>query len=175
MTEIKRRIRLTDNKKKKVVKKTTKGKKGINPSNPLGRPEVYSEKVGAYIIKELMSGRTLTNIVKETKVPSIATIYSWLNPLHPNYKEIFLKSYREAREVQAEIWADETKDIGDNDKNDNNVKVARDRLRTDSRKWLASHLLPKKFSDKMQVTGADGKDLIPATPTTVIFKLVKPE
>lgn len=171
MVEIKRRIRLTDNKKKKTIK----GKKGINPNNPKGRPEVYSEKIGAYIIKELMSGRTLTKICKDSKVPSIPTIYTWLNPLHPNHKSEFLKSYREAREVQAEVWADETRDIAADNKNDNNVKVARDKLRIDSNKWLAAHLLPKKFSDRVQLTGADGKDLIPAAPTTVIYKLVKPE
>jgi hypothetical protein len=36
-------------------------------------------------------------------------------------------------------------------------------------------LLPTKFSDKVQLTGAEGKDLIPAVPTKVVFNFVGEE
>jgi hypothetical protein len=84
--------------------------------------------------------------------------------------------------------ADEIKDIADNGENDTyetvNPKtgkmetrvdtdhIKRSALRVESRKWLAAHLLPRKFSDRVQLTGAEGKDLIPAVPTKVVFNFV---
>lgn len=136
----------------------------------------YTKEIGSFICEQISHGKTMTSICKLEGMPSIATIYGWLNPLSHKYNESFLKSYLVAREVQAEVLADEIKDISDEfDKKDDGTKVNRARLRTENRKWLAAHLLPRKFSDRVQLTGADGKDLIPATPTTVIYKLVKPQ
>jgi hypothetical protein len=66
-----------------------------------------------------------------------------------------------AREVQAETMADEIVSIADGTGMGVEERVAlsaRDRLRVDSRKWVASKLLPKKYGDKLQqeVSGPDG-------------------
>lgn len=161
MAEIKRRI--TINKKKKQNKDNRKG------NNPYGRPEVYTEQIGAYICRELMNGRTITSIAKDKRIPSLPTIYGWLNRLGPNYKEEFFNSYLMARRVQAEVLADETKDISD----ERSFDIPKQALRVKTRQWLAAHLLPTKFSDKMEITGKDGKDLVPMIPTKVIFNFVK--
>jgi hypothetical protein len=139
-----------------------------------GRPCFpYTEEIGNFICEQISHGKTMTSICKKEGMPSIATIYSWLSPLNPHYNEEFLKSYLIAREIQAEVLADEIKDISDEfDKKDDGTKVNRARLRTENRKWLAAHLLPRKFSDRMQLTGADGKDLFPATPTKIVFNFV---
>lgn len=44
-----------------------------------------------------------------------------------------------------------------------NTATGRDRLKVDSKKWILSRLLPKTYGDKItqEVTGAEGKDLIP--------------
>jgi hypothetical protein len=143
-------------------------KRGAN--NPKGRPQVYQEEIGAYICSELMLGRTLTKISQEDGMPSLPTIYSWLNFSHPNYKPNFFKSYTEARRVQAEVMADQTADISDEVGD-----PQRNKLRVETRRWLAKCLLPTKFSDKVQLTGAEGKDLIPAVPTKVVFNFVGEE
>ena len=36
---------------------------------------------------------------------------------------------------------------------DDNVKVARDRVRVDIRKWAMSKIAPKKYGDKVEHTG----------------------
>ena len=36
--------------------------------------------------------------------------------------------------------------------------VARNKLRVDARKWLASKMAPKKYGDKLGIGGADGLD-----------------
>jgi hypothetical protein len=70
------------------------------------------------------------------------------------------KQYARACEERADLIADEVFDIADNKDaientklliKDDNVKVQRDRLRIDSRKWLLSKLNPKKYGDKIDV------------------------
>lgn len=152
--EVKRRIRITKTKKK-------------NPNNPMGRPEVYTEKIGAYICKELMAGKTLTKIVKDPRIPSVPTICSWLNKQHKNYKEDFFNNYNNARKIQAEILADETIDISDEKFQDSQ----RQALRVKTRHWLAGRM-NSKFSDRMQLTGRGDEPLIPVQ-TKVVVKFIK--
>ena len=56
--------------------------------------------------------------------------------------------YAHAREGQARSLADMTLDIGDA-ATPEDVQVAK--LRTDTRKWLASKLLPKEYGDRLEV------------------------
>jgi hypothetical protein len=178
-------------KKKRITlarsQSNAKKAKGKAANNPMGRPQVYNDMIGAYICREITKGRTITSICKDKDVPSLPTVFSWLNKLHPSFKEDFFKSYVMAREIQAEVLADEIKDIADDGKNDTyeivNSKgqkevrtdydhIKRSALRVESRKWLAAHLLPRKFSDRVELTGAGGKDLIPAMPTQVTFNFI---
>ncbi len=53
----------------------------------------------------------------------------------------FLEQYARVSELQTDIFIDEIIDIADGTEND----VQRDRLRIDSRKWIASKLKPKKY------------------------------
>lgn len=58
----------------------------------------------------------------------------------------FSAKYARAKLAQADILAEECLEIADNSTPEN---VTVDRLRTDTRKWLASKLLPKQYGDKM--------------------------
>lgn len=161
-------------------------------NNPMGRPQAYSDMIGAYICRELQLGRTITSICTEDRVPSLPTVYNWLNRLHPMFNETFFKSYYEARKIQAETLADETKDIADGPSTkefkskffDNKGKAtgssivekditAAKSLRIDTRKWIAKCLAPNKFSEKMQLTGNDGDPLIP-TKTKIVVNFIRP-
>ena len=70
-------------------------------------------------------------------------MYRWLNK-HAEFREL----YTQAREIQADVHADELVAIAD-DATPENAQVAR--LRVDSRKWVASKLRPKTWGDKQQV------------------------
>ena len=88
----------------------------------------------------------------------------------------FSEQYARAREAQADKLAEETLAIADedctmvradkhgsrDDDGEGNTEVvfdatavARNRLRVDARKWLASKMAPKKYGDKLAVGGAD--------------------
>jgi len=71
--------------------------------------------------------------------------------------------YAHAREARADKLAEEIILISDDSSRDtiidedgnertNQEVVARSRLRVDSRKWLASKMMPKKYGDKLDIT-----------------------
>lgn len=81
-----------------------------------------------------------------------------------------IEQYAGAREDRADILADEIVSIADEDcvtlqepRNDGEVAklvmdataVARNKLRIDARKWAASKLKPKSYSDKLAIGGAE--------------------
>jgi hypothetical protein len=99
-------------------------------------------------------------------MPNISTVIRWLAA-----DEDFARKYTRAREMQAEILADEMLDIADDDKSDridikdkdgkiikteqNNVAVARSKLKLEQRRWWAEKLRPKVYGNKVAVGGAD--------------------
>ena len=158
-----------------------------------GRPTIYSQNISSYILEEIMNGRGVKEICAAKNMPAFRTVFGWLNIKSPSFQKDFLKAYISAREIQAELMADEIKSIADNDKTRLLTDTVRDKkgeivtqrttekdtvaaraLKIESRRWLASHLLPRKFSDKLQVTGAGGKDLIPSK-TELIVNFIKPD
>lgn len=54
--------------------------------------------------------------------------------------------------------------------------VARNRLRVDARKWLASKLAPKKYGDKVlnEVTGANGGAIVVDSRITLVSAPARP-
>ena len=154
----------------------------------MGRPTKYNHKVADYILMELIKGKSLTHICIKEKVPCLSVVYSWLNPKSKYFHADFSKSYIVARELQADTLADQVIDIADDGRNDTYTKinsrtgeletvvdydnVRRSRLRFDALKWQAAHLLPRKYSARMQVADRDDQALISAT-TTVIVNFIK--
>jgi len=124
----------------------------------LGRPSDYTPELADEICTRLANGESLRAICSSDRddwMPSIGTILRWVSE-KPDFRE----QYARAREVQAETHADEIVTIADGVScaDPSAIDVARDRLRIDARKWVASKLLPKKYGDKVQaeVSGPDG-------------------
>lgn len=177
--EIKRKITLSKKppKKRKTIP-------GVGAHNPKGRPELYTDGIAAHICRELMLGKTLTKICEDSRVPSMPTVFNWLNPKHGNFRPDFLEVYRTAREIQAEVLADQMMDIADDTSGDviikfdpktkkreiltNHDNINRSRLKIETRKWEAAHMQPKKFSDRVQFTGKDDEPLMPQTVKLVV-------
>lgn len=134
-----------------------------------GRPSKYTEKLAGEICELIASGMSLREICRtRDDIPAMSTVFKWLSE---NSK--FSEQYTRAREVMAETMADEILEIADDGTNDwveradknGEVRVvadadhiSRSRLRVDSRKWLLSKMMPKKYGDKVstEVSGPDG-------------------
>lgn len=110
----------------------------------MGRPTVFSDEIAATICERIANGESLKHITEEDGMPSRATVHSWL--LNSAHKD-FLDKYEEAREMQADVYADEMDDIA----KDTTIDVQRARLIIDTRKWTSSKLKPKKYGDKLDI------------------------
>lgn len=136
-----------------------------------GRPGTYTEELGEQICEEIATSNKGMKAICEGLGLKVMTVLCWLCETHRNYIEDFAKLYARAKEMQAEMLAEEILQIADdgsndtytdedgNEKTDHDV-IARSRLRVDSRKWIASKLKPKKYGDKMDVTSG-GEQIAP--------------
>lgn len=125
-----------------------------------GRPTKYSEELATEICERIANGESLNKITADAHMPSRVTVHSWL--LDDERKE-FLNKYESAREMQADVYADEMDDIA----HDTQIDTQRARLIIDTRKWTSSKLKPKKYGDKLDMT-TGGKEL----PAPVLVKFV---
>lgn len=126
---------------------------------PGGRQSTYTDEVADRICELITDGYTLRQISEKfPELPYKRTVLGWLREdKHPN----FCEKYARARELRAEAMADEIEEISDNGRNDwyerdgatlpDHEHINRSRLRVDTRKWLMSKMLPKKYGDKIDV------------------------
>jgi hypothetical protein len=131
-----------------------------------GRPSDYNDAIAKQICTQIVEGISLRTICKQDGFPTLSTIFVWLT----KHKE-FQEQYALARELQAEIYADEIVELSDQPligtkviKNKHVIKtkrgerradevivgdnVERSKLQVDARKWVAVKLLRKKYGDE---------------------------
>lgn len=156
---------LATRKEQNVVKKVSEDTAVEKPKKHAGgRPSIYSEELGINICARIAEGESVRQICRDEDMPSMPAIFLWLKD-----KPEFLKHYTRAKEIQAESMVEDILQIADDGLNDTYIDengntrtdkdvVARSRLRVESRKWIASKLLPKKYGDKIEATlqGVDG-------------------
>lgn len=129
--------------------------------HPGGRPSTYTPDIADTICALIAQKWSVHQLTKRDDMPSEDTVYTWLLK-HPEFAE----KYAKAREYQAARYAEEIVEISDDSTNDwvqretenggtvtvvDHEHIQRSRLRVDSRKWVASKLLPKKYGDRQQV------------------------
>jgi hypothetical protein len=153
----------------------------------------FSDDLVGEVCGHIALGKSLRQIEKLNGMPSTSAIIKWLAQGDAyiaageveNPKAKFVAQYARAREAQADYLADEILDIADDSQYDlttdengreivNTNHIQRDRLRVDSRRWLAGKLKPKKYGDKQQVeqSGPDGGPI--ETVNTINLNFVKP-
>jgi len=133
----------------------------------MGRPSKFTQKLADTICEQLADGRSLRSICSADEMPDTSTVCRWLAA-----NEEFREQYARARELQADALFDEILEIADDGLNDwierkgadgqslgwveNGEALRRSALRVDARKWMASKLQPKKYGDKVALTGEGG-------------------
>jgi len=145
----------------------------------MGRPSVYSDELADLICDKIANNSFgVHQICREEGMPSPSTVFKWLSE-----KPYFSDKYACARELQAELLADEIIDIADDTSNDtlihektgaeyaNSEWINRSRLKVDARKWKASKLAPKKYGDKLEHS-IDPDGVITEIIRTVISKKI---
>lgn len=159
---------------KKAVagKAKAKAKPRVSQKRKPGPAPIYTPELALQVCEHIASGFPLRAISALSGMPSISTMMLWLDGRYPAFSE----QYARAREAQADRLAEEILSIADEDcttvqaskhgsRDDDgegntevvfdSTAVARNKLRVDARKWLASKMAPKKYGDKLAVGGAD--------------------
>lgn len=143
----------------------------------VGRPLDYTQEMGDYICELVSStGHGLLKLTKlYPELPDKMTINRWRHRV-PEFRA----QYALAKLEQADILAEECLEIADDDTFDtrtnedgyevcNTEFIARARLRVDTRKWLASKLLPKQYGQNAE----EGKPLDKSVVEMLIDKLAE--
>jgi len=146
-------------------KKKTKARE----PNKMGRPTKYSKEVADKICNIIATSNKGLHTISRMgdEFPSAKVMFDWLAK-----HDYFRDNYVSCKKLQAEYLGEELIDIADDSSNDtmiietssgekkveNREWINRSRLRVDTRKWVMSKLLPKKYGDKIDVT-SDNKPI----------------
>lgn len=127
---------------------------------------LYTPELAARICALIAEGQGLREICRADGMPAPSTVVLWVT----SNRDGFAERYARAREAQMERFAEEILEISDDGTNDwmkrkvgdevidvvDHEHIQRSKLRVDSRKWLMSKIAPKRYGEKVAVTGADG-------------------
>lgn len=154
----------------------------------MARPTDYTPELGAEICRRIGEGRSLRKVCQDEDMPAKTTVMRWLCDRD---KGSFRDQYALAREDQADVLFDEAIEIADDGSQDYTTKqigegadavsvevvdhehIQRSKLRVDTRKWAAGRLAPKKYGERVAVTGHDGgaikmeNSTVSATPSQI--------
>jgi hypothetical protein len=130
--------------------------------NKGGRPTKYSQDLANQICAELAIGKSMRTVLKADGMPAMSTVFKWLSTI-PEFTEQYEKAKAESADALVEdmLYIAEEKPVLIDEKGVEKIDsagVARNRLRVDTRKWVASKLKPKKYGEKtnVEVSGKDG-------------------
>lgn len=136
---------------------------------PIGRPLEYTKEMGDRICELVAShGCGLMKLCKlYPELPAKETINRWRYRV-PEFR----MQYAMAKVEQADILAEECLEIADDDSFDTKIDavsgnevcntefIARSRLRIDTRKWLASKLLPRQYGQAAEEDKQTDKSIV---------------
>lgn len=135
---------------------------GIPANKKRQQPRAYGDNIARKICERIMQGETLNAICADPRMPSKPTVIRWLaSPTRADFREM----YYYARRVYAELLMDEVIEIADDQSKDwiptynkkgeqngwkpDNEAIQRSRVRIDTRKWLASKMIPRIYGEKV--------------------------
>jgi dTDP-4-dehydrorhamnose reductase len=107
------------------------------PKNLGGRPSVYSPALAQKICEAVADGDALQDVCNQPGMPARRTVYYWLRT-----NEEFATAYELAREMRADLLADEVVKISDTE------DPAKARVQIDARRWAASKLNPRRYGER---------------------------
>ena len=137
---------MTPKDKQNAGKGPLRAKKGHSGKQvrPRGRPSKYNEEIADRICDRISEGEALYKVARDSGMPDQKTMFRWLEQF-PSFRH----KYARAKEQMLEREADNILAIADSDDDPNSRRV-----RVDTRKWLLSKLIPKKYGDKIVIYGS---------------------
>jgi len=115
------------------------------------------------IIEQIVLGKSLSKVKRENpELPSIPTIYTWLNEESNKYDKAFLNNYTRAKGESAEADFDKIQDIC-HDVLDGITDYQAGRVAMNGLMWIAGKKKPKKYGEAqlLKIGDTDGKNIQP--------------
>jgi hypothetical protein len=123
----------------------------------MSRKIIRTAENAGLICERLSEGWTLRQVARDLDCKASAII-NWVES-----DEIFRERYTRAMERRWERMSEELQEIADEGTNDwmeregiavpDHEHIQRSRLRVDTRKWLLSKMMPKKYGDRTVLAG----------------------
>jgi len=135
----------------------------------LARPTDFSAELALEICERIAAGESVRAITADDHMPAERTVYRWLAA-----RAEFCQQYARAREAQADALVDQIIAIADapligtvttekevvcdgvlapTTETRTSDAVDRSKLMVDARKWAAAKLAPKKYGNKLELSG----------------------
>lgn len=112
---------------------------------PNGRPTLYSEAISDRICNQLIDGHSMRQICAAADMPHRSTVIRWMGA-----DEAFATKCAHARALQADYMDDLILDTA----NGCTPETAQaDRVKISAYQWRASKLAPKKYGEKLELSG----------------------
>jgi hypothetical protein len=133
-------------------------------------PKTEKEKKITEVLKHMREGHSL----RQSSIKAGITPQSVLRAVDKDSE--LAEQYAQARAAMIDKIADDIMTIADEEMiptgegKVDNAMVQKQRLRVDTRKWLLSKLAPKKYGDKLELTGDDKSPLTIQRIERVIVK-----
>jgi hypothetical protein len=143
-------------------------------------PSLSSEDrraIALEVCQRVANGEYLSAVCKSSpRFPTAQCFWCWRND-----DPIIFAAYADAQEARAERLADEIVEVADEKPNHfvdekgreriDPGSVAHQKLRVDTRRWVAAKLLPKRYGEYLDIGGKLGIEIIP--PEIVLDKVRK--
>ena len=147
---------------------TTKTHKTKAPAKPTKPGSEDRAKVSALVLQGMRSGLSAFKACKAAGVNQ-STFNDWLNA-----DAALAADYARAREDLLEMMASDLLDIADRPVGStesggtDSGAVADKKVQIDTRKWLLSKLAPKKYGDKLELSGDPANPLVQRIERVVV-------
>lgn len=104
------------------------------------------------ICNRIAGGEPLYKVCKDDGMPDRITFFKKCQS-----DSDYAKIYRQALELRGEMHADELTEMADAALNSTSENIQARKLQVNTRQWIISRLLPKKYGDRMTLSG-DGEN-----------------
>ena len=122
------------------------------PKKPNGRPTIFTEILAAKICQRIADGESIRAICSDPNMPSTTAIFRWIaNGKYDGFRQL----YEASMQIRLETLGDGLIELADAPIERNaagaidSAAVQMRRLQIETRRWILSKLLPRKYGDRM--------------------------
>lgn len=126
------------------------------------RPSFFTPELAAAICDRIAIGRSLRSVCEDVDMPSRESVRRWLRD-----HEEFRTQYADAHQERADAMFEDMLAIAD----DATLDPADRKVRIGMRQWAMARVAPKKYGQKVELTGNPDAPLVPTDTVAVARRL----